>query len=233
MNTHSISRRNFLKGSAVFAASIPLASFLASCSGTSETADQPEENTSNATEETTEAPATEQQEQQEQSSTSATGDSILVAYYSATGHTEGVANTIVDALGADTFVITPAQPYTDDDLNWRQDGSRVNNEHEDPEGRHVALEQNTPDNWDSYNTVFVGYPIWWGGASWVLDDFAYENDFSGKTVIPFCTFTSSGLGNSATELADKAGTGDWQEGMRFSARPSASEVQEWLDGLDL
>lgn len=230
MSTHSISRRNFLKGSAVFAAAIPLASFLASCSGTSETAEQPADDAANAAEETTEAPAT---EQQEQSATSAAGGSVLVAYYSATGHTEGVANTIVDTLGADTFVITPTQPYTDDDLNWRQDDSRVNDEHEDPEGRHVALEQNTPDNWDSYDTVFVGYPIWWGGASWVLDDFAYENDFSGKTVIPFCTSTSSGLGNSATELADKAGTGDWQEGMRFSARADASEIQEWLDSLNL
>ena len=97
----------------------------------------------------------------------------------------------------------------------------------------VELTQTTPDNWDSYDTVFIGYPIWWGIAAWPVDSFVENNDFTGKTVIPFATSASSGLGESGQLLADMAGTGNWQEGMRFGSRPDEADVQEWVNGLGL
>ncbi len=157
----------------------------------------------------------------------------LVVYFSATGNTETAANYIAQITGADLFELEPADPYTTDDLNWRDDNSRVVAEYEDPSLRDVALVQNTVENWDSYDTVFIGYPIWWGIAAWPVNDFIQANDFSGKTVIPFCTSSSSGLGDSAQLLEDLAGSGDWLEGMRFQSSVSEADVQAWLDGLNL
>ena len=206
MNDSMISRRSFLRGAALLAAMVPLGGVLSACS-----TDQ------NAESDTEQAAAS---------------SSILVAYYSAQGHTESVAQAIADELGANTFVITPTEPYTRDDLNYNNDDSRVSTEHLD-ENRHTELETITPDNFDSYETVFVGYPIWWGEASWVLDDFVSENDFSGKTVIPFCTSASSPIGDSGELLAEMANTGDWQEGMRFQSSADEQEVCDWASGLGL
>lgn len=157
----------------------------------------------------------------------------LVVYFSAQHHTEAVAQAIADHLGADIFELTPAQPYTEEDLNWRNETSRVTTEHEDESRRDVELVNATPDNWADYDTVFVGYPIWWGIAAWPVNHFVTDNDFSGKTVIPFCTSSSSSLGESGTLLAQMADTGDWQEGQRFSSGADADEVAEWLDELEL
>lgn len=157
----------------------------------------------------------------------------LVVYFSATGNTEEAANYIAEATGGDIFEIQPAEPYTDDDLNWTDDNSRVTREHEDESLRDVELVADTADNWDQYDTVFIGYPIWWGIAAWPVDTFVEANDFTGKTVIPFCTSSSSGIGQSGQLLADLASTGDWQEGQRFSSGVSQDEVQEWIDGLGL
>ncbi len=202
--TTDISRRSFIKGTAVLAAMIPLSSILAACSS----------------------------DEQSSGSNAQSESSILVAYYSAQGHTESVANTLADELNADTFVITPTQLYTREDLNYNNDDSRVSTEHLD-ENRHVELETITPDNFDSYDTILIGYPIWWANAAWVIDDFVTENDFSGKTVIPFCTSASSPLGESGTLLADMAGTGDWQEGIRFSSSVDEEEVRQWANELGL
>lgn len=161
------------------------------------------------------------------------GGNILVAYFSATGNTETIAGYIADTLGADTFEITPAEPYTSDDLNWSDENSRVSREHEDPSLQTVELSQTTPDNWDSYDTVFIGYPIWWGVAAWPVNSFVAANDFSGKTVIPFCTSASSDLGESGQLLEQTAGTGNWLEGQRFRSSVSESEVADWVNGLDL
>ncbi len=157
----------------------------------------------------------------------------LVAYYSATHNTQAVAETIADHLDADLFVITPAQPYTDADLNWTNQDSRVCREHNDPALQTVALETATPENWADYDIVFIGYPIWWGNASWVVSSFVSANDFTGKTVIPFCTSSSSGLGESGALLAQAAGTGNWLEGQRFRSGVAAATVTAWLDGLNL
>lgn len=161
------------------------------------------------------------------------GSSVLVVYYSATGNTAQAAQYIADATGGDLFELEPVEPYTDDDLNWTDDNSRVNREHEDESLRDVELVADTVDNWDQYDTVFIGYPIWWGIAAWPVDGFVEANDFSGKTVIPFCTSSSSGLGESGQLLADMAGTGDWQEGQRFRSGASEEDVQSWIEELGL
>ena len=158
---------------------------------------------------------------------------ILVVYFSATGNTETAANYIAEATGADVFVLEPVEPYTDEDLNWTDENSRVVYEHDNPDDRAVALVADTVENWDQYDTVFIGYPIWWGIAAWPVDTFVAANDFTGKTVIPFCTSSSSGLGESGTLLAELAGTGEWLEGTRFSSRVTAEDVQAWLDELDI
>ena len=110
--------------------------------------------------------------------------------------------------------MVPEAPYTSADLNWTDSSSRVNAEHNDPSKQDVKLAKNTVDNWTDYDTVFIGYPIWWGIAAWPVNDFVKNNDFTGKTVIPFCTSTSSGLGQSGTLLAEMANGGNWQEGPR-------------------
>lgn len=161
------------------------------------------------------------------------GSSVLVVYYSATGNTAQVAQYIADSTGGDLFEIQPVEPYTDDDLNWTDDNSRVSQEHGDESLRDVELVADTVDNWDQYDTVFIGYPIWWGIAAWPVDGFVEANDFSGKTVIPFCTSSSSGLGESGQLLADMAGTGDWQEGQRFRSGASQEDVQSWIEELGL
>lgn len=158
---------------------------------------------------------------------------VLVVYYSATGNTETVAGYIADALGGDTFEIVPAEPYTSEDLNWTNDSSRVSREHDDPALRTMELTETTVGGWENYDTVFIGYPIWWGVAAWPVDNFVGANDFTGKTVIPFCTSSSSGLGESGELLSELAGTGDWLEGQRFRSGAAEADVVEWVNGLGI
>lgn len=170
----------------------------------------------------------------EDSTDAASGSgNVLVVYYSATGNTEEVANYIADATGGDLFEVEPAEPYTDADLNWTDENSRVSQEYADESLRNVELVTTEVENWDSYDTVFIGYPIWWGIAAWPMNTFVEANDFTGKTVIPFCTSSSSGIGDSGNLLADLAGTGDWQDGERFRSGADEADVQEWVEGLGL
>ena len=157
----------------------------------------------------------------------------LVIYYSASGNTERVAKDIAEAAGADLFEIVPTEVYTSDDLDWTNPDSRVSREHDDESLRDVPLTTTEVPDWDSYDTVFIGYPIWWGIAAWPVDTFVKNNDFTGKTVIPFATSSSSGMGQSGSLLADMAGTGEWQEGQRFSSGVSSDDVQSWVNGLGL
>ena len=157
----------------------------------------------------------------------------LVVYYSASGNTERVAKDIAEAAGADLFEIVPTEVYTSDDLDWTNPDSRVSREHDDESLRDVPLTTTEVPDWDSYDSVFIGYPIWWGIAAWPVDTFVKNNDFTGKTVIPFATSSSSGMGQSGSLLADMAGTGEWQEGQRFSSGVSSDEVQSWVNGLGL
>ena len=157
--------------------------------------------------------------------------STLVACFSATGNTEGVAQHLQALLDADLYEIVPTDPYSDDDLNYNVSDCRANQEQNDPDAR-PAIDGGV-DNIEDYDVIFLGYPIWWGIAAWPVNDFVTANDFTGKTVIPFCTSASSGLGESGELLAEMAGTGDWLEGQRFPSRVSREDVQTWLDGLGL
>lgn len=160
-------------------------------------------------------------------------EKVLVVYYSASGNTKTVAETIAQYTGGDLFEIVPAEAYTSEDLDWRQESSRVNREHEDESLQDIELVSATVEDFDSYSTVFIGYPIWWREAAWVVNRFVKDNDFTGKTVIPFCTSSSANLGESGTHLAEMAGTGDWQEGMRFEGGSDENEreVTDWLEGI--
>lgn len=162
-----------------------------------------------------------------------TANKTLVVYYSATGNTAKVAEVIVNENDMDVFAIMPEQPYSTEDLAWTDENSRVSKEHSDPALQDVALLQDTPDNWDSYETVIIGYPIWWGQAAYPVASFVKANDFTGKTVIPFCTSASSDIGDSAQNLADLAKGGEWMGGMRFPADVNSDEVRQWIDDLGL
>lgn len=151
----------------------------------------------------------------------ASGGKTLIVYFSATGSTKAAAEAIAAATGGDLLELEPAEPYTSADLDYNNAGSRVSREHNDETQRDVALKATTADNWADYDTVYFGYPIWWGIAAWPVDTFVKANDFTGKTVIPFCTSGSSDIGESGAQLAALADTGDWQTGKR-SHPPSRS-----------
>lgn len=167
----------------------------------------------------------------EENNTSTEDTNILVVYYSASGNTEAVAQRIAENLGANVFEIEPKDEYTSDDLDWTDDNSRVSREYEDESLRNIELVSTTVENWENYDTVLIGYPIWWGIAAWPVDTFVKANDFNGKTVIPFCTSSSSGLGQSGELLAEEANSGNWLEGQRFRSNPSDSEINEFIQSI--
>lgn len=162
-----------------------------------------------------------------------TAGKTLVVYFSATGTTERIAKSIAGITNADMFVIEPEEAYTADDLNWNDEKSRVSTEHNHPESRDVKLKTVKPQAFENYSTVLIGYPIWWGIAAWPVDTFVKGNDFTGKTVIPFCTASSSDIGESGKQLSEMAGTGEWKEGKRFYSRSSEEEVREWLESFQI
>ena len=159
----------------------------------------------------------------------ASGGKTLIVYFSATGNTK--AEAIAAATGGDLLELEPAEPYTSADLDYNNADSRVSREHDDETLRDVALKTTTVANWADYDTVYIGYPIWWGIAAWPVDTFVKANDFTGKTVIPFCTSGSSDIGESGTQLAALAGTGDWQTGKRFPSAVTQQEVADWVKSL--
>lgn len=229
---------NMKKLTALFLGLAMVLSLAACGTSASDETSAPETSTPSASSETQEPSAAPEstgntEEPSSQPETEGATGKTLVVYYSATGNTEQVANYIANITGGDLFELEPVEPYTSDDLDWTNDNSRVSREHEDESLRDVELVADTVENWDSYDTVFIGYPIWWGIAAWPTDGFVEANDFTGKTVIPFCTSSSSGLGESGELLAEMAGTGDWQEGMRFRSSASEADVQEWIDSLSL
>ena len=187
---------------------VTVVSLLAGCSsgaGSSD-GDTAEETTADSQEDTQD---TADASDAAQDASAAEVGSVLGVYYSATGHTEEAANMIADATGGTLFELEPVEPYTDEDLNYNDEDSRVSREHEDESLRDVELVSTTGENWDSYDP------------------------FTGKTVIPFCTSSSSDIGDSGNLLADLAGTGDWQEGMRFRSGADEADVQDWVNGLGL
>ena len=190
------------------------------------------ESSASSSETVPEEPVSEAEPSSEAGGEDASGGTLVV-YFSATGNTEEAAGYIASLTGGDLFELEPVEPYTSEDLNYSDDNSRVSLEYADESLREVELAADTVENWDDYDTVFIGYPIWWGIAAWPVDGFVEANDFTGKTVIPFCTSSSSGMGQSGELLAELAGTGDWQEGQRFSSGVSEADVEEWLSTLGL
>ena len=157
--------------------------------------------------------------------------SILVVYFSATGTTKGIAEKLADGMGADIYEITPEVPYTDADLNYHDNNSRSTLEMNDA-GSRPAI-SGAVENMEQYKVVFIGYPIWWGEAPRILCTFVESYDFSGKTIVPFCTSASSGVGSSATNLEKLTSGADWLDGKRFSGGESAETIMDWVNGLNL
>ena len=208
---------------------------LAACGSTRPATVTTVSTTASTTAATTEAaqPSEENTEATETTETEAAANKTLVAYYSASGNTRRVAEAIAQAANADLFEIVPTEVYTNEDLNWTNPNSRVSREHDDESLRDVPLTTTEVPDWDSYDTVLLGYPIWWGIAAWPVNNFVKANDFIGKTVIPFATSSSSGMGQSGSLLAEMANGGDWQQGQRFSSGVSSDDVQSWVNGLGL
>ena len=167
----------------------------------------------------------EQEAPSDQEAQPETGSNILVVYFSATGNTRAVAESIADGLQADIFEIVPEEPYTAEDLNYNDDNSRSTQEMSDSSARPAIAAE--IENFEQYDTVFLGYPIWWGEAPRILDTFVENYDFTDKLVIPFCTSASSGVGSSAVSLEFLAGTGEWMNGQRFDEDASVDDVLEW------
>lgn len=156
---------------------------------------------------------------------------VLVAYFSATNTTEGVAQTIADSLGADLYEITPVDPYTAADLDYHDDKSRSTIEMNDPNARPAI--SGSVENMEQYDIIFIGYPIWWGEAPRILSTFVESYDFSGKTIVPFCTSGGSGVGSSASNLERLTSGATWLSGTRLNGGASRSSVAEWINGLGL
>ena len=211
---------------------ILIVSMLAGC-GQAES--QTQSNTTTESENESSAATTEGDSTETSSETETDGDGTegktLVVYFSATGNTGRVAEVIAETTGGELFELEPVDPYTDEDLNYNDDNSRVSQEYADESLRNVELVADTVDDWQDVERVYIGYPVWWGIAAWPVNTFVEANDFTGKTVIPFCTSASSGLGDSGELLAELAGTGDWQEGMRFRSSVSEEDVVTWVESL--
>lgn len=159
------------------------------------------------------------------------GSKILVAYFSATNNTEGVAQKLADGLGADFYEIVPEQPYTSEDLDYGNSKSRSSVEMDDPDARPAI--SGSVENMEQYDIVFIGYPIWWGEAPRIMSTFVESYDFSGKTLVAFCTSASSGFGSSDSALKSATGGSTWLDGHRFSAGASAEDVLAWANGLEI
>ena len=198
---------------------------LAACANNN-TSDQTQTSTESATTASNENPATAE-------GNTASGKKAIVVYSSGSGNTKRVAELVANETDAALFEIVPKNPYTEDDLNWRDENSRVQKEHNDTSLQNIELNSTSVPDWDSYDTVLFGYPLWWREAAWPVNSFVKGNDFSGKTVIPFCTSTSDGIGDSGSKLAQMAGTGTWQEGMRFPENDDESTIREWAKSLNL
>lgn len=159
------------------------------------------------------------------------GTKVLVAYFSATNTTKGVAEHIANGLGADLYEIVPADPYTDADLNYNDNNSRTTIEMNDPNARPAI--SGSVENMEQYDIVFLGYPIWWGEAPRIVSTFMESYDFSGKTIVPFCTSGGSGIGSSASNLKQLTNGATWLDGRRLNGSDSQDTVMEWINSLGL
>lgn len=181
--------------------------------------------------EATQPDETESTEPAPETDTEAEGTKVLVAYFSATNTTEGVAEHIANGLNADIYEIVPEDPYTDADLNYNDNNSRTTIEMNDPSARPAI--SGSALNMEQYDIVFIGYPIWWGDAPRIVSTFMESYDFSGKTIVPFCTSGGSGIGSSASNLERLTSGATWLDGRRLNGSDSQDTVMEWVNSLGL
>lgn len=181
--------------------------------------------------ETAQPGETEETEPVPETDTGMEGAKVLVAYFSATNTTEGVAEHIANGLNADLYEIVPEEPYTEADLNYNDDNSRSTIEMNDPSARPAI--SGSVENMEQYDIVFIGYPIWWGEAPRIVSTFMESYDFSGKTIVPFCTSGGSGIGSSDSNLEQLTSGADWLDGRRLNGSDSEETVMEWVNGLGL
>lgn len=202
-------------------------------SSVSEETSEPESNAAEFQPETEAAQSgeTEETEPTPETDTEAEGTKVLVAYFSATNTTEGVAEHIANGLNADLYEIVPKEPYTDADLNYNDNDSRSTIEMNDPSARPTI--SGSVENMEQYDIVFIGYPIWWGEAPRIVSTFMESYDFSGKTIVPFCTSGGSGIGSSASNLEQLTSGTTWLDGRRLNGSDSQDTVMEWVNGLGL
>ena len=156
---------------------------------------------------------------------------ILVVFFSATGTTKGVAEKLAEGLSADLYEIVPEEPYTDADLNYNNSRSRTSIETDDPTCR-PAIAGELPDL-TGYDTILIGYPIWWGDVPRIVSIFVENVDLTDKTLAVFFTSGSSGLGNSMKHLEEQSGAGTWLEGKRYTSQTTAEELVSWAEGLGI
>lgn len=180
-----------------------------------------------------ETKATEDKDQQDTTNNSSTDSAskILVAYFSATGNTKPIAETIAELSGGDLFEIIPAEPYSDSDLNYSDDSCRANKEQNDSFARPRISEM--VENMEQYDIVLIGHPIWWGEEPRIMDTFMESYDFSGKTIVNFCTSGGSEIGTATDNLKALSLGANWLEGHRFETGVSSDDVQAWLDKLNI
>lgn len=181
--------------------------------------------------EATQPDDTEETEPAPETDTESEGTKVLVVYFSATNTTEGVAEHIANGLNADIYEIVPEDPYTDADLNYNDNNSRTTIEMNDPNARPAI--SSSVENMEQYDVIFVGYPIWWGEAPRIVSTFMESYDFSGKTIVPFCTSGGSGIGSSASNLERLTSGATWLDGRRLNGSDSQDTVMEWVSSLDL
>lgn len=209
-----------MKKFAAFLFTLLMVVSLAACAGNSEPTETNSPDVESSVVDETSAPETETE-----------GTKVLVAYFSATGTTEGVAEHIANGLNADLYEIVPEDPYTDADLNYNDNNSRTTIEMNDPTARPAI--SGSVEDMDQYDVVFLGYPIWWGEAPRIISTFMESYDFSGKTIVPFCTSGGSGMGSSATNLEQLTSGANWLDGRRLNGSDSLDTVMEWVNGLGL
>lgn len=237
-----------MKKLAVFLITFLMAASLAACAGNSESTETSttgaENHVSEDASETEDSKAevepksdsaqpdeTEETEPAPETDTGAEGTKVLVAYFSATNTTEVVAEQIANGLNADLYEIVPAEPYTDADLDYNDNNSRSTLEMNNPDARPAI--SGSVENMEQYDIVFIGYPIWWSEAPRIVSTFVESYDFSGKTIVPFCTSGGSGIGSSASNLEQLTSGATWLDGQRLNGSDSQDTIMEWVSSLGL
>lgn len=228
-----------MKKFSAFLLTLLMAVSLVACDGNNESADTSSHNVESSVSEEASVPESEatQPNKTEETKPAPKTDTeieetrVLVAYFSATNTTEGVAEHIANGLNSDLYQIVPEEPYTDTDLNYNDNNSRSTLEMNDPSARPTI--SGSVENMEQYDIVFIGYPIWWGDAPRIVSTFMESYDFSGKTIVPFCTSGGSGIDSSASNLEQLTSGAAWLSGRRLNGSDSGETVMEWVNGLGL